>query len=319
MSTARTCSGAGRASSPKIPTPSCRFTTIARTGAIPGSFTQDIDTYDLDFQHRRPLAPEHDFLWGFGYRFVQDDVANTPANAFLPPRVGRESFNAFAQDEIALSKDLLHFTIGTKVEHNDYTGFEVEPSARLAWTPDQKQTVWGAVFARRPDAIAHRSRSVFAGDARRIGSRAATTSSPKNWSPWNWANRVQLRPELAVSLATFFNDYDDLRSLEPLTPPLAFPVEASSGLRGRSTGAELTMDWRVTSGWRLRAGVTELRVRSEPQPATRIAARAQHRARSQPRAGAALIAGSFPRTATSTPMCAMSRRFTPSRCRVIPI
>ena len=81
-------------------------------------------------------------------------------------------------------------------------------------------------------------------------------------------DRVQLDPQLGLSLATFYNDYNDLRSLEPLTPPLAFPVELSSGLRGRSTGAELTVDWRASSAWRLRAGYTELRVHSGRQPGT---------------------------------------------------
>ncbi|MDB6126668.1 MAG: TonB-dependent receptor, partial [Verrucomicrobia bacterium] len=66
-------------------------------------------------------------------------------------------------------------------------------------------------------------------------------------------------------IATFLSEYDDLRSLEPLNPPAAFPVEASSGLRGRSTGAELTDEWRAAQSWRLRAGYTEMRVRSEPQ------------------------------------------------------
>ena len=59
-----------------------------------------------------------------------------------------------------------------------------------------------------------------------------------------------------------------MRSLEPLRPPLAFPVAASSGFRGRSAGAELTAEWRITSAWRLHGGYTEMRVHSEPQPGT---------------------------------------------------
>src|SRR6202034_830062 len=52
--------------------------------------------------------------------------------------------NAFIQDEIALAPPV-HLTVGSKVEHNDYTGFEYEPSGRLAWTPSPKQLVWTAV------------------------------------------------------------------------------------------------------------------------------------------------------------------------------
>jgi len=235
---------------------------------IPGSFTQNIDTYDLDFQHRRPLGAAHDFVWGLGYRLVDDGVQNTPANAFLPPRVKRQVFSGFLQDEVALVRDQLHVTAGTKIEHNDYTGFEWQPSARVAWRPDKMQTVWSALSraVRTPSRI---DRDLFspATPPYRIAGGKKVVSEKLVAAEVGY--RVQVEPSLSVALATFYNAYDDLRSLEPLTPPLVFPVEASSGLRGHSSGAELTADWRVSPAWRLRAGWTELRVSSEPQPGTR--------------------------------------------------
>ena len=233
--------------------------------SIPGSFTQDIDTYDVDFQQRRPLGPAHDFVWGLGYRFVQDNVVNTPADAFLPPKVGRGTFSAFAQDEIALSQDRLHLTLGTKVEHNAYTGIEVEPSARLAWKPDARQTLWSAISraVRTPSRI-DRDLYAPATPPYRLSGNPDVVS--EKLLAYEAGYRVQFDPALSLSLATFLNEYDDLRSLEPLNPPQAFPVTASSGLRGRSSGAELTVEWQATARWRLRAGWTELRVHSEPQP-----------------------------------------------------
>ena len=232
---------------------------------IPGSFTQDLNTSDLDFQHRFPLGTAHDLVWGFGYRVVADDIVNTPANAFLPPRVSRELFNAFAQDEITLSKDRLILTLGTKIEHDGYTGLEFEPSVRAAWTPNKQNTVWLAISraVRTPSRV---DRDLFspATPPYRVAGGSRVVSEKLIASELGY--RVQLDPRVLVSLATFFNDYDDLRSLEPLQPPLAFPVETSSGLRGRSAGAELTAEWRATPAWRLRAGYTEMRVRSEPQP-----------------------------------------------------
>jgi iron complex outermembrane receptor protein len=231
---------------------------------IPGSFTQDIETYDVDFQHRRPLGPAHDFMWGLGYRFVHDDVINTPHNAFLPPAVSRASFSAFVQDEIALSPERLNLTLGTKVEHNDYTGFEVEPSVRLAWRPDQKQTLWSAISraVRTPSRI---DRDLYSPAAPPFRITGGSKVVSEKLLAYEIGYRVQLEPQLSLSLATFINRYDDLRSLAPLNPPQPFPVEASSGLRGRSSGAELTAEWQATPQWRLRAGWTELRVHSEPQ------------------------------------------------------
>jgi iron complex outermembrane receptor protein len=77
--------------------------------------------------------------------------------------------------------------------------------------------------------------------------------------------RVQRRA-LAVSLSTFYNRYLGLRSLEQTNPPAAFPVVIGNGLDGQSYGAELTADYRVTNGWWLRAGYTELRIRIWPRP-----------------------------------------------------
>ena len=234
---------------------------------IPGSFTQSLNTTDLDFQHRLPLGTTHDLVWGLGYRIVADDIVNTPANAFLPPRVTRQLFNAFAQDEITLSKDRLALTLGSKIEHDDYTEFELEPSARMSWTPDKQQTIWAAVSraVRTPSRI---DRDLFSPATPPYRIAGGSQVVPEKLIAYELGYRVQLDPSFVVSLATYVNHYDDLRSLEPLSPPLAFPVAASSGFRGRSVGAELTAEWRITSAWRVRGGYTEMRVHSERQPGT---------------------------------------------------
>ncbi|HRE84429.1 MAG TPA: TonB-dependent receptor plug domain-containing protein, partial [Opitutaceae bacterium] len=206
---------------------------------IPNSFTQDLNTTDLDFQHRFSLGDTNDIVWGLGYRIVADDIENTPANAFLPPKVTRTSFNIFVQDEIELSKDQLALMIGSKLEHNDYTGFELEPSVRLSFTPDQRQTIWAAVSRaiRTPSRI---DRDLYspATPPYRIAGGAKVVS--ETLLAYELGYRLQLTPRVALSLATFFNNYDHLRSLEPVNPPAPFPLEGSSGLRGRSSGAELT-------------------------------------------------------------------------------
>ena len=128
---------------------------------IPGTFREDLDTYDVDVQHRFALGERQDFVWGLGYRLIEDDVGNTRALAFLPPRVSRQWFSAFGQDEIALVKDRLHLTLGTKIEHNDYTGLELQPSGRLAWKLSPRQTAWAAISraVRTPSRI---DRELFA-------------------------------------------------------------------------------------------------------------------------------------------------------------
>src|SRR5690606_682989 len=111
---------------------------------IPGTAAQDLKTYDFDFQHRFPLGASHSILWGVGYRFMVDRVRNTPTVAFVPAKLDFDLVSGFLQDEITLFEDL-KVTIGSKLEHNDFSGWEVQPSIRAAWTPTERQTVWGAV------------------------------------------------------------------------------------------------------------------------------------------------------------------------------
>ncbi len=109
-----------------------------------GTLTDDLDTYDLDFQHHFHLGQRNNIVWGLGYRFTHDVDNNAPAFQFLPSVLDQSLYSGFVQDEIMLHEKLF-LTLGTKVEHNDYTGFEVEPSGRLQWNVTTKQLLWGAV------------------------------------------------------------------------------------------------------------------------------------------------------------------------------
>jgi iron complex outermembrane receptor protein len=233
---------------------------------IPGAFAEDLDTYDVDFQHRFPLGDRNDIVWGLGYRLIEDDVANTPALAFFPPSVSRQWFSGFVQDEIALVKDRLTLTLGTKVEHNDYTGFEFQPSGRLAWKLDPRQTLWGAISraVRTPSRI---DTEFFApGNPPFVFLQGGTNFVAEELLAYELGYRVQLHPRFSLALAAYFNDYDDLRSVERVNPTNAFPVVIANGQKGESYGAELTAEYQVTDWWRLRAGYTELQIHIRPRP-----------------------------------------------------
>jgi len=117
----------------------------ASNGFAPaGILTDDLDTYDLDFQHHFRLGMQHRFTWGLGFRFTRDKVGNAPSVEFLPARLDQRLDSGFVQDEIALRTDIT-LTLGTKLEHNDYTGYETEPSGRLQWDATPKQMLWGAI------------------------------------------------------------------------------------------------------------------------------------------------------------------------------
>ena len=210
-------------------------------------FGDGLDTYDLDFQHHLSLDAGNQLTWGLGYRLTHDVVQNVPILSFLPATLDHQLFSVFAQDEIKLANDLF-FTLGSKVEHNDYTGFEFEPSARLKWDLAEKQMLWAAVSraVRMPSRI---DRDVSIPPLLEGGSDFQS----ETLIAYELGYRAQLTKEWVASLATFFNNYDDLRSLSP-TPGTVYPIIIANGLAGQTYGLEFTTVYQVSGGWRLHAG-----------------------------------------------------------------
>jgi len=239
---------------------------------IPGSITEDLDTYDVDFQHRFPLGQRQDIVWGLGYRLIEDDVGNPPTLAFLPPRVSRRWYSGFVQDEITVVKDRLHLTLGTKLEHNDYTGFEYQPSGRLAWKITPRQTVWAAISraVRTPSRI---DTEFFAPSSPPFLLSSSRSFESEKLLAYELGYRVQPNKRLSLSLAGFYNDYDDVRSVEQVNPPAPLPIRIANGQKGESYGAELAADYLATDWWRLRAGYTELQISIRPRSGSTDATR----------------------------------------------
>jgi iron complex outermembrane receptor protein len=118
------------------------FDNSTRSG--PESYVQR-RTFDIDFQHHIALGARHDIVWGGEFRSSPDHTIGTIDQAWVPADRTFNLFNAFLQDEITLRPNRLFLTLGTKLEYNNFSGVDVDPSIRLAWTPNARQTLWWAV------------------------------------------------------------------------------------------------------------------------------------------------------------------------------
>lgn len=233
---------------------------------IPGSYAENLNTYNLDFQHRFAVGERHDIVWGWSYRLIEDDIRNPVTFGFLPPTVTQRWYGAFLQDEIALLPEYLNLTLGTKIEHNDYTGFEFQPSVRLAWRLQERQTLWAAVSraVRTPSRV---DRELYVPSSPPfVVLNGGSGFQSEKLVAYELGYRAQAYERLTVALSTFYNDYDDLRSIERIRPPAQFPVFIGNGLTAQSYGAELTADYQATNFWRLRAGYTEFRIHFGHEP-----------------------------------------------------
>src|SRR6185436_4611820 len=117
--------------------------------------SQQVDTADFDFGHRFRPCEGHELVWGLGYRRFRTELRGTFDVMLGDPKRTDDLWSAFVQDDLTVVPDALTFTLGSKFEINDFTGFEYQPSARLTFTPDERQTFWAAVSraVRTPSVI----------------------------------------------------------------------------------------------------------------------------------------------------------------------
>lgn len=238
-------------------TPAAALVLNGVTFAPAGILRDDLDTYDVDLQHRLHRGTRHELVWGLGYRFTHDVVANAPSLGFLPPRLDQHLFSVFAQDEISLREDLA-LTLGTKVEHNDYTGIEVEPSVRLRWQARPNQMLWAAVSRaiRTPSRI---DRDVAQAPPPSLGLlHGSPDFDSEKLVAYELGYRLQAGPRLAAALSLFYNRYDDVRSTST-TPVTILPFHFANNLEGETHGLELSFDYGLTDWWRLHGGFNLLR------------------------------------------------------------
>jgi iron complex outermembrane receptor protein len=222
----------------------------------PDLFEERRDTYDVDLQHHFVPSPRQEVVWGVGYRVTGDRVGNSAVIAFLPDRRTESLLNLFAQDEITLLPDRVHLTLGSKLEHNDYTGFEVQPSLRLSYTPSSHQTLWGAV------SRAVRTPTRIDTDIRFYGGplvllRGDTGFRSESVVAYELGWRTEARRNLTFDAATYYNVYDHLRSQE-LTGGNDLPIFFANKLKADTWGGEASANYQMLPWWRWYAGFSYL-------------------------------------------------------------
>ncbi len=224
-----------------------------------GSLRDDLHTTDLDFQHQLPAGGTHTLVWGLGFRHTHDVVSNAPALAFFPTVLDQQIYSAFLQDKIQLHDDF-SITVGTKLEHNDYTGLEIEPNLRLGWQVAADQTVWASVSraVRTPSRI---DRDLSQAAPPYLGLLLGNPDfKSESVIAYELGYRAQNTPVLSTSLSTFYNVYSDVRSTS-ITPVTILPFYFSNNLAGHSYGFEFAGNLQLTDRWSVHAAYNLLQTR----------------------------------------------------------
>jgi iron complex outermembrane receptor protein len=244
-----------------------------RTTRGDSTYELGLNTFDVDFQHHVNLGARQDIVWGLGYRVNSDGSTPTLRIVFTPQDSLTQLFSSFVQDEILVVPDRLHVSLGARVEHNSYTGFDVEPSARLVWTPDSKNMVWGAISGAdrtpaRSDTDVRVNEAALPGPGG-LPVLVSIFGNPKfkneRLTAFEGGYRNAWTSRFSLDSTIFYNRYRDLLSVEPgatrvETSPapthLLVPESFGNGLYGETHGIELFANWKVASFWTLSPGYT---------------------------------------------------------------
>ena len=226
---------------------------------IPSTFQEDLRTWDLEFQHRFPAGDRNAITWGAGYRLSQDDVTNSAVLQFRPAYRDLHDLNLFAQDQIEVWPDRVRFTLGARLQRTAYSGLETMPSARMAWTPDSRNTLWAAVSraVRAPSRI---DVDLYVPSQPQAGLPLSVEGGPDMGSEYLTAYeagwRTRMGAMMSMALSSFYNRYTDLRILEAASDSVAV---IANGADQDVYGLEADAGWQPTPWWQCRAGATWLK------------------------------------------------------------
>jgi iron complex outermembrane recepter protein len=225
------------------------FDRTART--VPPTFSESLNIVDVQFQHSLSPAGRHALTWGAQYRYGMDRVVNSRNIAFLPANVDQQWASLFLQDDMTLRPDV-HFTLGARVERNDYTGNEFLPSARIAWKFAPERLLWSAL-SRTVRAPSRLDRDTFLPGVPPFLFGGGTGIRSELANVFEIGYRAQPTAELSYSVTAYYAAYDRLRTQEIV--PGSRSQSYSNEMEGATDGIEMWGTYRASKAWRLSGGL----------------------------------------------------------------
>ena len=240
--------------------------------------SSDDDLVDIEVQHRFAPRPRHDVVWGAGFRNRESFFGNASRGiTWSNAEHVRTLETGFVQDEISIVPHRFNVTLGSKFEHNNDTGFSVQPNVRFLWTPHRSHSVWASASQayRTPDLFELGARLNVDGfqpgpqspivQVAMIGRPGLEAEKMRSYET---GYRAELTSRLSIDVATFYSVYDDQvdfiagqTMFEPTpVPHVLLPLRATNTNGGHSYGVEAAARWTPTRFWRVTPSYTYLQV-----------------------------------------------------------
>lgn len=210
-------------------------------------------TIDVDFQHQVGMDDSrHRIIWGAGYRLTSDKIQNSALVYFDPSQDSYMLFSLFIQDEMSLINRRLHLIFGSKIEHNDFTGFEFQPNIRMNWRIRPDHSVWAAVSK----AVRMPSRSDR--DIYNLVARGNPSFRSEELYAFEIGNRFRPKNWIYLDGTFFFHRYHDALTIEGTV--------FGNKKEANACGCELGIDIVVKPWWEIRLGYSYFNMDVLPNP-----------------------------------------------------
>ena len=245
-------------------------------------------TYDdtqIEMKYHMALGSRQDVVWGLNYvgasyRFgTGGKVGMNPAHSIL------NEYSTFVEDEITLVPDRLSFVAGAYLGHYPFSGWEVQPTGRLLWTPASNWAAWAAVSraVRTPSLLSRGIDTYYSAlPMSPLLGLVHLAGNPNYRSEpalsYETGQRMEIGRRVSLDASLFFTVYHRLDSQVPLAPVfvppsavappyIEIPLVADNARYGRSYGGELSATWKAASRWRLTGGYSWLKIATQPYSA----------------------------------------------------
>lgn len=237
-------------------------------------------TIDLELVERFHPEGRHDILFGGDFRDNADRTVGSLNISFNPASRATQLYGVFAQDEISLLPDRLKLTLGSKLEHNFYSGVAFQPNFRMILISSERTSTWMAISrasesSSRTDADVRTNENLA-----RLPDGVLTMESdfgkphlpPEDVLAFELGNRFQPNRTISFDLATFYNHYTNRHTDEPEAPYLEYfptavliqPTHVESNLSGETHGAELLAVAHLARFWDVSASYSLFQIHLHP-------------------------------------------------------
>lgn len=216
------------------------------------------NTIDIDFIQHLPLGAKQQFSYGAGLRWSPYHILSTnPAEDLIPPVATDHVHTGFLEDQIQFGKNV-YLTAGAKLQHNNYSGFDIQPSGRLLWSPSEHQSVWLGVTraVTTPSDIEEDFLLQGFSGTTVIQVLGNHQFKSEDLIGYEAGYRCLINNKAFVDVATYYNQYSRLQSFSAPTVSTSdgftyITIEYENQIAGSTAGFEVTPQFALTSWWRL--------------------------------------------------------------------